>query len=151
MIFQEQLLATFLNGYNELMAVVIWWISECRFLRSTTSYVDRYANVPSGMNHFGHNVLYSPPLGLIFRIVMSTNQETSDSDNFIELSIIEIKKKSFKLNHGDPFCEIVSKWNHCDVSLGRGGMVGWLWTCPGVIKYLIRVFQFYTGYSLRLT
>ena len=54
-------------------------------------------------------MLYSPPLGLIFRIVMSTNQETSDSDNFHELSIIVIKEKSFKLNRGDPLCEIISK------------------------------------------
>ena len=46
---------------------------------------------------------------MIFRIVMSTNQETSDSDNFLELSIIVIKKTSFKLNHGDLFGEIVSK------------------------------------------
>ena len=39
---------------------------------------------------------------------MSTNQETSDSENFLEPSIIVIKKKSFKLNHGDLFCEMKS-------------------------------------------
>ena len=47
-------------------------------------------------------------LGLIFRVVMSTNQETSDSDIFLELSVI-VMKCSFKLNHGDPLCEIASK------------------------------------------
>ena len=55
-------------------------------------------------------MLYSSPLGLIFRIVMSTNQETSDSDKFLELSIIVIKK-SFKLNHCDPRRESREGWD----------------------------------------
>ena len=78
------------------------------------------------MNHFGHTTitpnlsiriffnevkkrgqcapLSIPLLGLKFRVVMSTNQEISDSDIFLELSVIE-KKYSSKLNNGDPLCE----------------------------------------------
>ena len=53
-------------------------------------------------------MLCPPLLGLIFIVVMSTNEETSDTDIFLELSII-VTKHWFKLNHGDPLCEIVSK------------------------------------------
>ena len=79
------------------------------------------------MNHFGHTTItpnidiseYSlievkkrgqcaplsiPLLGLKFRVVMSTNQEISHSDIFLEISVI-VKKYSFKLNNGDPLCE----------------------------------------------
>ena len=59
-----------------------------------------------------------PLLGLIFSVVMSTNQETSDSDIFCKLSVI-VMKYSFQLNHGDPLCEIVSSKNHCDVESGE--------------------------------
>ena len=74
------------------------------------------------MNHFGHTTMtpnlsiriffnrgkegggamcFPPLLGLIFRAVMSSNQEISDSDIFLELSVI-VMKYSFKLNNSEP-------------------------------------------------
>ena len=49
-----------------------------------------------------------PLLGLIFMIVMSTYQETSDSDIFLGGRVI-VSKYLFKSNPSDPLCEIVSK------------------------------------------
>ena len=46
----------------------------------------------------------APLLGLIFRAVMSSNQEISDSDIFLELSVI-VMKYSFKFNNHNPLCK----------------------------------------------
>ena len=64
-------------------------------------------------------MLCLPLLGLTFSVLMSTNQETSDSGIFLEPSVI-VMKYSFKLNLGDPLSAIVSKQNHCDVESGKG-------------------------------
>ena len=45
-----------------------------------------------------------PLFGLIFRVVVSANQEISDSDNFLELSVI-IMNYPLRLNNGDPLCK----------------------------------------------
>ena len=50
----------------------------------------------------------------------------------------------------------VSKQNNCDVDseedgLGKGGGDALSSKSPVVTERLVRVFQFYTGYSLRLT
>ena len=58
-------------------------------------------------------------LGLIFRAVMSSNQEISDSDTFLELCVI-VMKYSFKLNNSEPLSEKISKTNHCQLNLGEG-------------------------------
>ena len=77
---------------------------------------------------------------------MSTNQEISDSDIFLELTVI-VMKYSFKLNNGDPLCEKSPKNSRRDVESGCR-WVGWSWTSPGEIEHFIGVFQFHTGYSL---
>ena len=59
-------------------------------------------------------MLCLPPLGLIFRVMMSTNQETSDIEIFLQLSVI-VMKHSFKSNHGEPLCDVVSKKIRCDI------------------------------------
>ena len=64
-----------------------------------------------------------PLLGLIFRAVMSSNQEISDSHIFLELSVI-VMKYSFKLNNGEPLSEKSPKQITANLSCGRGGS-GW--------------------------
>ena len=49
-------------------------------------------------------------LGLIFKVVMSANHGISDSDIFLELSII-VMKYSFKFINHDPLCKKNSKKN----------------------------------------
>ena len=81
---------------------------------------------------------------------MSTNQEISDSDIFLEPSVI-VMKYSFKLSNGDPLYEKSPKNSRRDVESGeRWRSVGWSWTSPVEIEHFIGVFQFYNGYSLRL-
>ena len=53
-------------------------------------------------------MLCLPRLGLIFRVVMSANHEISDSDIFLELSVI-VMKYSFKFNNHEPLCKNISK------------------------------------------
>ena len=54
---------------------------------------------------------------------MSTNQEISDSDIFLELSVT-VMKYSFKLNNGDPLCEKSPKNSRRDVESSAGGWGG---------------------------
>ena len=63
-------------------------------------------------------MLCLPRLGLIFRVVMSANPEISDSDIFLELSVI-VMKYSFKFNNHDPLCKKIPKKIHCDVESGE--------------------------------
>ena len=63
-------------------------------------------------------MLCLPRLGLIFRVVMSANHEISDSDIFLELSVI-VMKYSFKFNKRDPLCKKMSKKIHCDFESGK--------------------------------
>ena len=64
-----------------------------------------------------------PLLGLIFRAEMSSNQEISDSDIFLEISVI-VMKYSFKLNNSEPLSEKSLKQITAILSWGRGGS-GW--------------------------
>ena len=81
---------------------------------------------------------------------MSTNQEISHSEMFLEISVV-VMKYSFKLNNGDPLCEKSPKNSRRDVESGEWcRWMGWSWTSPGEIEHFIGVFQFYNGYSLRL-
>ena len=81
---------------------------------------------------------------------MSTKQEISHSDIFLEISVI-VMKSSFKLNNVGPLCEKSPKNSRRDVESGEWyRWVGWSWTSPGEIEHFIGVFQFYNGYSLRL-
>ena len=63
-------------------------------------------------------MLCLPRLGLIFRVVMSANHEFSDSDIFLELSVI-LMKYSFKFNNHDPLCKKFPKKIHWDVESGK--------------------------------
>ena len=66
---------------------------------------------------------FPPLLGLIFRAVMSSNQEISDSDTFLELCVI-VMKYSFKLNNSEPLSEKSAKQITTNLSWGRDGS-GW--------------------------
>ena len=60
-----------------------------------------------------------PLLGLIFRAVMSSNQEIAESDIFLQLSVI-VMKYSFKLNNSDPLSEKSPKQITAKLKLGEG-------------------------------
>ena len=63
-------------------------------------------------------MLCLPLLGLIFGVVMSANHEISDSDIFLELSVI-LMKYSFKFSNHDPLCKNFPKKIHWDVESGK--------------------------------
>ena len=68
-------------------------------------------------------MLCLPLLGLIFKVVMSANQEISDSDIFLELSVI-VMKYYFKFNNHDPLCKKIPKKFTATLSQGSSGS-GW--------------------------
>ena len=68
-------------------------------------------------------MLCLPLLGLIFEVVMSANQEISDSDIFLELSVIVIKYY-FKFNNHDLSCKKFPKKFTATLSQGKNGS-GW--------------------------
>ena len=71
----------------------------------------------------GGAMCFPPLLGLMFRAVMSSNQEISDSDIFLELSVM-VMKYSFKLNNSEPLSKKSPKQITVNLSWGRGGS-GW--------------------------